>query len=683
MSEYSDKIQDLMDEVYDKWRKSDNKSKWEVLEGFSDAHKIAVTFGNFNYQVENGGIEQWIYNGYFHDDSEKFIEYLETGAEIDSRCRNILDRIYQLDQYAQETGSDRDGYFHDPDDGDGESSFIGDIINCSQFDTWYYENCGGDDWWELVCGIIDKTEVQLGIAAENHLSGTDALSHYTVEYNDWNSDFSTLIKRSISVLAADAEDAIQNAKEQAQQDSRDFKATKVNTVMGKDISAAQPEAVTPDNSANTVSAHHLQVYIENVHDDRIGGFTIPLPATQGELQPFLDGAEISGWQDMKIDEISSDIDWLGYKLHGIVSENMTPDTLNELNYLAAKIEDFGETERDIFSAVIESGKHGGSLADIINLTFDENLGRFDLQPAFSEEQYGDFLLDTQKDETSEIFSRFEASEHPDEKAFAAYILRLEANIKPEDFGRGAVKEEDGVFTETGYLTGGGELLELYRGPEDIPVELFVYGEYPAELRMLSRFITPDADKSELTYLADKISGMDGEQRRIFDAVTETGWYCGSVAEIINVTDNLDCFTLIPAFNEAEYGEYRLMRDWEDSQEAIARLEKSEDPADRALLTCATRLHQWADEETYGYHSMKSSDGMFTEHGFIMAEEIPKEIYRGIHDLPAGYRDTPADRASGDKSSVMAQIAEAREARRREPDHRDAPSSVKKKTEPEL
>ena len=221
---------------------------------------------------------------------------------------------------------------------------------------------------------------------------------------------------------------------------------------------------------------------------------------------------------------------------------------------------------------------------------------------------------------------------------------------------------------------------MYREPEDIPVELFVYEEYPAELRMLSRYITPDADKSELAYLAGKISGMDGEQRKIFDAVTEAGWYNGSVAEIINVTDNLDCFKLIPAFNEAHYGEYRLMQDWEDSREAIARLEKSDDPSDRALLKCASRLHQWTDEETYGYHSMKNSAGMFTEHGFILAVGIPKDIYRSIHDLPAEYRAVPANRLSGEQSSVLAQIAEAREARRKEPDHRDAPASGKKQTD---
>ena len=166
MAEFSDKIQALMDEMYDKWQKGDNKSKWEVLDDFSEAHKIAVVFGNFNYQVENGGIEQWIYNGYFQDDAEKFIEFLEIGAETDDRCRNILDKVYQLDQYAHETDCDRYGNFYDSDN-DGDSSFIGDIINCDKFDSWYYENCGKDDWWSTVCGIIDKAEARLALTEQH------------------------------------------------------------------------------------------------------------------------------------------------------------------------------------------------------------------------------------------------------------------------------------------------------------------------------------------------------------------------------------------------------------------------------------------------------------------------------------------------------------------------------------
>jgi hypothetical protein len=147
-----------MDEFYSEWQKEENKGKgkWEILDEFSETHKIAVVFGNFNYQVENGGIEQWIYNGYFRDDSEKLIEHLEAGAEFDGRFQTILDTVYKLDQYARETNCDRYGNFRDPDDED--YGFIGDMINGSAFNAWYYKHCGNDNWWEAVSGIIDKTE---------------------------------------------------------------------------------------------------------------------------------------------------------------------------------------------------------------------------------------------------------------------------------------------------------------------------------------------------------------------------------------------------------------------------------------------------------------------------------------------------------------------------------------------
>jgi hypothetical protein len=149
-----------MDEVYGEWQKEDNmgKSKWEVLDGFSEAHKIAVVFGNFNYQVENGGLNQWIYNGYFRDDAKKLIEYLEVGVGFDERFQTVLDTVYKLDQCAQETECDRYGCYRDLDDDDGDNSFIGDMINSDAFDTWYYKHCGESDWWEAVCEIIEKTK---------------------------------------------------------------------------------------------------------------------------------------------------------------------------------------------------------------------------------------------------------------------------------------------------------------------------------------------------------------------------------------------------------------------------------------------------------------------------------------------------------------------------------------------
>lgn len=181
MTAFEEKTQALMDEVYSEWNKEENngQGKWDILNRFSEAHQIAVVFGNFNYQVENGGLKQWIYNGYFHDDAKKFIEFLEVGTKLDERCRKILDSIYKLDQHAQETGCDRDGNYHDIYDEDGETSFIGDMMDCNAFDTWYYEHCGNDDWWEMICGIIENVEGRnFAPAHQNEHNGESAVSQH-------------------------------------------------------------------------------------------------------------------------------------------------------------------------------------------------------------------------------------------------------------------------------------------------------------------------------------------------------------------------------------------------------------------------------------------------------------------------------------------------------------------------
>jgi len=88
-TDFQSKVQSLMNEVYNERQKDENKGKgkWDVLDNFSEAHQAAVVFGNFNYQVENGGLHQWIYNGYFHDDSEKLTQFLETGAALDGDAK--------------------------------------------------------------------------------------------------------------------------------------------------------------------------------------------------------------------------------------------------------------------------------------------------------------------------------------------------------------------------------------------------------------------------------------------------------------------------------------------------------------------------------------------------------------------------------------------------------------------
>jgi hypothetical protein len=420
---FGDKVQALVDEVYSEWQKEENrgKSKWDILAGFPAAHQIAVVFGNFNHQVENGGLEQWIYNGYFHDDAEKLTEYLEAGAELDDRCEEILDRIYKLDQCARETDCDREGNYRDP-DGDGDYAFIGDLINCDAFDTWYYGHCGKEDWWETVYGIIEISEGhELAPVSKNEHAGEEAppivaFGERPSPYKD--SDYS--------------------------------------------------DGPHPDDVINGAPDLPIQVFVENSAHPEYGGFTMPLPATRESLQPFLDGLEITGAEQIAVTDVMSDIDGLP---SAITSGNVVGLRLDELNYLASGLQAMDNNEREVFTAVIAAKRHTGSVAEIINLT--ENLGNFDLQPAFSPKQYGEFLLETGMDEYANAFERVQEND----SGFARYIEMLEENFDAEACGRKTAAYENGVFTEFGYLTERGEFREVYRGPGDIPAEYRVVA-YP-------------------------------------------------------------------------------------------------------------------------------------------------------------------------------------------------------------
>ena len=145
---------------------------------------------------------------------------------------------------------------------------------------------------------------------------------------------------------------------------------------------------------------------------------------------------------------------------------------------------------------------------------------------------------------------------------------------------------------------------------------------------------------------------------------------------------------------------RVEQDADDGMKAFDRLSASDDPNDRALVKHIMILSRAVDDGMYGHHAAKEEGGIFTNQGLLTLEATPHIVYLGTQDLPAEFRssqpiaDVPdegatgraaTDKASPDaKPSVLAQIAEHREAQRREPlQPRDAPVADRKKSDPEL
>ena len=220
----------------------------------------------------------------------------------------------------------------------------------------------------------------------------------------------------------------------------------------------------------------------------------------------------------------------GNELYKHLPENLNADNLDELNFIAVRLEEMSESEREIFDAVVEAGWHCDSLKDIINIA--ENLEKFDIQPAYTAEEYGAFHINLARDEYADIMNGLEASADPEERDFFSYIADIESHVDLAAYGKLQAEREDGVFTEQGYLTRTGEFEEVYRSHHDLPDDFKVYAEpavtVPERDPIVRAVYTyADADNARLSETVDfpaseariaellSNAGINGADERIF------------------------------------------------------------------------------------------------------------------------------------------------------------------------
>ena len=144
------------------------------------------------------------------------------------------------------------------------------------------------------------------------------------------------------------------------------------------------------------------------------------------------------------------------------------ESLDELNYLASKLDEMSESEYAQFQAGMEMGDHCGSLQEIINLT--ENLDCYEIYPNI--EDYDD--LGRYYIEELEVM---QVPEH------------LQNYIDYEAYGRDVAMDENGSFTDQGYVRDTGDrFCEYYDGER---------GSIPDEYRVMTfQDDLPEEEKSE-------------------------------------------------------------------------------------------------------------------------------------------------------------------------------------------
>lgn len=140
--EENDVFQDIMNKAYDRWQKGgdlEGKSSEEFVNALDEKAAMVVRLGNMNYQVGNGGWDQWYGNGFGERDGEAILAYLEKNAEFSSFdvVRDILEGVMRKkDEHAEDSGEQ--SWMDDEEDEWSEPDYD-DNPDFSVEDTAYYK----------------------------------------------------------------------------------------------------------------------------------------------------------------------------------------------------------------------------------------------------------------------------------------------------------------------------------------------------------------------------------------------------------------------------------------------------------------------------------------------------------------------------------------------------------------
>lgn len=183
--------------------------------------------------------------------------------------------------------------------------------------------------------------------------------------------------------------------------------------------------------------------------------TLEFPTSTQQVQSALKTIGVDGlrYEEIMVCEYTSKVDGLAQLLTPYAS-------IDELNYLACRLEALSPDEQIKFSAVLQHGEFDGEPHDLINLTY--NLDCYDFYPGVdSYEEYGRYLVENEFE-----FSLPEKA--VDYFDYAAY-------------GEDTTINEGGVLTAWGYVLNNREpFREFFDGT--VPKEYRVF-RYPMQTKV--------------------------------------------------------------------------------------------------------------------------------------------------------------------------------------------------------
>ena len=239
------------------------------------------------------------------------------------------------------------------------------------------------------------------------------------------------------------------------------------TIEGEEPPQQQQAVAIPENTGQEKEREHMDgqfsIMIGNRSRFEAGdpdGYWLDMPATKEQLHEAMQSVGITA--DNPQDLFVGGFENTEQCPFNVPLSVIQSGSIDELNYLGKLLEMQRDEDKAKFAAAVTLGDYAGNLKDLINLA--QNLDCYWIYPTVqSEEDYGHYLID----ELDEL-------ELPEEaKQYFMY----------EEYGRDAVINDKGRFTEQGYIYNNKNTFsEWYNGREsDIPKEYRIMS-YPQRSR---------------------------------------------------------------------------------------------------------------------------------------------------------------------------------------------------------
>ena len=157
------------------------------------------------------------------------------------------------------------------------------------------------------------------------------------------------------------------------------------------------------------------------------------------------------------------------------------------------------------------------------------------------------------------------------------------------------------------------------GVDGVRYEEFFITAFDGDVMGLYDYLTEYENLDELNHLAHLISELDSDEIETLEAALNKGDHTSSVADIINLVHNLDCYSLHPGVTD---------------DETLGRIYVE----DMELLDVPDNVLPYFDFEAYGRDARINDGGHFAPGGYVFNNGGNfVERYHGIEDIPPEHR----------------------------------------------